>query len=395
MKGIAKPIDAPEFDFQGAVCPTPLRQDQHILLGHGGGGKLSAELVEQVIAPEFANDHVRSMEDSTIVPVAGTRIAMSTDSYVVQPLFFPGGDIGQLAVHGTINDLAMSGATPKYLTTGFVIEEGFAIDDLRRIARSMGQAAKRAGVAIVAGDTKVVQRGHGDGVYINTAGVGFIDEEIQIHSSGARVGDVVIVSGPIGNHGMAIMSVREGLEFESPIQSDTADLSAMVRSMLIAARTPKGSQAPEGSRTFDGSQTLDGSQTFDGSQTLGGSAIRVMRDPTRGGLSTSLNEIASSSRVGIEIDEAAIPIDDPVRGACEFLGLDPMEVANEGKLVAIVAPDRADAILQAMRSHCIGEAAKIIGEVTADPNHLLVGRTALGARRVITMPIGEQLPRIC
>jgi hydrogenase expression/formation protein HypE len=331
-----------------------------VILGHGGGGKLSSELVEHIFLPAFANDYLAGLGDSTVFDVAAGRLAFSTDSYVVQPLFFPGGSIGDLAVNGTVNDLSMSGARPRYLSAAFIIEEGFPIVQLKKIADDMGAAACAAGVAIIAGDTKVVERGHGDGCYINTAGVGIVPDGVQIAPDQARPGDRIIVSGTLGDHGMAIMSVREGLEFEAQIESDSAPLNQMVAAMLAAC--------PD---------------------------IHVLRDPTRGGLAASLNEIADASNCGIVVNEADLPIDSTVSSACEILGLDPLLVANEGKLICIVPEESAAAVLKAIQSSPFGTRAAIIGTIVEDHQKMVVARTAIGASRVITMPIGEQLPRIC
>lgn len=349
-----------ESDFAGWTCPLPLQDYPHVIMGHGGGGKLSSELVEHIFLPAFHNDHLSQLGDSAVFAVEQGRLAFSTDSYVVQPLFFPGGCIGDLAVHGTVNDLSMSGARPLYLSAGFILEEGFPIAQLKRIADAMGSAARQAGVAIITGDTKVVERGHGDGCYINTAGVGVVPAHVNIASNRARPGDSVIVSGSLGNHGMAIMSVREGLEFESTIESDTAPLNDLVAAMLEAC--------PD---------------------------IRVLRDPTRGGLSASLNEIAAASHCGIVVDEARLPIDSSVQAACEILGLDPWLVANEGKLVCIAPAGASSAILQAMRATHVGRAAVEVGSVVAEHPQMVIARTPIGASRVVTLPIGEQLPRIC
>ena len=331
-----------------------------MILGHGGGGKLSSELVEHVFLPAFENELLAGLGDSTVFNVAEGRIAFSTDSYVVQPLFFPGGSIGDLAVNGTVNDLSMSGARPLYLSAGFIIEEGFPISQLRKIAEDMGAAARVAGVAIIAGDTKVVERGHGDGCYINTAGVGVVPAGLHIAPDQARPGDAIIVSGTLGDHGMAIMSVREGLEFEAQIESDSAPLNQMVAKMLNAC-----------------------------------SDIRVLRDPTRGGLAASLNEIAAASNCGILVNEAVLPINSTVRSACEILGLDPLLVANEGKLICIVPAASAMSVLEAIRSSPFGTSAALIGSVVAEHRKMVVAKTAIGASRVISTPIGEQLPRIC
>lgn len=347
-------------DVAAWSCPLPLRDYPNIVMGHGGGGTLSAELVEHVFKPAFRNEALDRMSDSAVVHVPSGRLAYSTDSFVVRPLFFPGGSIGRLAVHGTVNDLAMSGATPLHLSAGFILEEGFPMADLGRIVEDMAAAARAAGVRIVTGDTKVVERGRGDGVYINTSGIGVIGDGVDINPQRARPGDAIVLSGTLGDHGMAIMSVREGLEFETTIESDCASLHTMVAQLLAAV--------PE---------------------------VHVLRDPTRGGLASALNEIAASAKVGMVIREEAIPVRPEVRAACELLGLDPFFVANEGKLVAIVPRDDADRALTAMRSHPLGGNAAIIGEVTDQHPGMLIGKTGIGASRVITMQIGEQLPRIC
>lgn len=341
-------------------CPLPLRDYPTIVMGHGGGGQLSAELVTHLFRPAFAPGDTSALTDSTVLTLPGSRIAYTTDTFVVQPLEFPGGTIGSLAVHGTVNDLAMSGARPLVLTAGFVIEEGMPMAQLARIVHDMARAAREAGVRIVCGDTKVVERGHGDGVYINTSGIGVLDDDVHIGPDRATVGDVVLVSGSIGDHGMAIMSQREGLEFETTIVSDSAALHTLVHALRAAV--------PD---------------------------VHVLRDPTRGGVATSLNEIAADANVGIMLEERALPIRPAVRAACEVLGLDPLFVANEGKLLAIVPADAANTALSALRAHALGVDAAIIGEVVADHPGMLVARTGLGARRVITTPIGEQLPRIC
>ena len=352
-------------DFSAFSCPTPLRDYPHVVLGHGGGGALSRDLIEHVFLPAFSNPLLDRLGDSTVLDIAadlagGGRLAISTDSYVVRPLFFPGGSIGDLAVHGTVNDLAMSGAKPHSLTAGFIIEEGFSMGGLAEIARQMARAATAAGVRIVTGDTKVVERGHGDGVYINTAGIGIVPPGLGLGSESIRDGDVAIASGTLGDHGMAIMSVREGLEFEAQIASDTAPLHGLVAAILAVCP-----------------------------------AIRLLRDPTRGGAATSLNEIAALGSVGIEVDERAIPVRPQVAAACEILGLDPLQVANEGKLLAIVPADAADHVLAAMRSHEHGRDAVTIGRVVNAHPRVVVMRTAIGGTRVIPMPLGEQLPRIC
>ncbi|MCB0037964.1 MAG: hydrogenase expression/formation protein HypE [Anaerolineales bacterium] len=349
------------LDFEGWSCPVPLRNYPKIVMGHGGGGKLSAELVEHLFLPAFQNDVLANLGDAAVVAVnGGGRLAMSTDSYVIQPLFFPGGNIGELAVHGTVNDLSMSGARPLYLSCGFILEEGLPIEKLGRIVESMGRAAKAAGVQLITGDTKVVDKGHGDGIYINTSGIGMIPEGVEIGPSKAQEGDVVIVSGTIGDHGMAIMSVREGLQFETAIVSDTAALNGLVAEMLDIC--------PE---------------------------IHVLRDPTRGGVASSLNEIAQASKVGIVLDENKLPVQAAVRSACEFLGMDPLFVANEGKLLAIVPENKATIILEAMRQNTRGTNAAVIGRVVKQHPGMLVAKTGIGGTRVVPMQIGEQLPRIC
>lgn len=342
-------------------CPLPLRDYPHVVLGHGGGGQLSAELIEHLFVPAFNSTTLAELGDAAVVDVAAGRLAITTDSFVVRPLFFPGGDIGSLAVHGTVNDLAMRGARPLYLTAGFILEEGLPIETLGRVVQSMAAAARQAGVLIVAGDTKVVERGHGDGLYINTAGIGAVDGAAVPGPGGAHVGDAVIVNGTLGDHGMAIMSVRDGLTFESPIVSDSAPLHDLVATMLTASAA----------------------------------GIHVLRDPTRGGLAASLNEVAAASRVGIELTETTLPVREEVRAACEILGLDPLLVANEGKLVACVAADQAAQVLAAMRRHPAGAGAVQVGEVVPGPPGRVSVRTPFGTRRVVPMPVGEQLPRIC
>ncbi len=347
-------------DLSQWSCPLPLRDYPSIVMGHGGGGKLSSELIEHIFIPAFRNAALEVMGDSAVLPAPSGRLAFSTDSYVVQPLFFPGGSIADLAVNGTVNDLAMSGATPLYLSAGFILEEGFPISHLAAIANRMGVAARAAGLQIVTGDTKVVEKGHGDGCYINTAGIGVVPEGLHIDPTRARPGDVVILSGSIGDHGMAIMSVREGLEFETVLESDSAPLNAMVQSLLQFA--------PH---------------------------LHALRDPTRGGLATSLNEIAMQSRVGILVDERTLPILPDVQSACDLLGMDPIYVPNEGKLVAIVDPSVADQVLSVIQENEYGRRAAIIGRVTAQHSGMLAARTAIGGTRIIPLQIGEQIPRIC
>ena len=348
------------IDFEGWSCPLPLRGHDRIMLGHGGGGKLSAELIDHLFMPALGSDAAGEMRDSALVHAGGTRLAFSTDSYVVRPLFFPGGCIGDLAVNGTVNDIAMSGAQPLALSSAFILEEGLELSVLGEIAMQMGKAARAAGVQIVTGDTKVVESGLADGLYINTSGFGMIPDGVDIRPSRATPGDVVIVSGLIGSHGIAVMSKRESLDFETEILSDSAPLNGLVAAMLAACAD-----------------------------------IHVLRDPTRGGVAASLCEIAATADVGIEFDELRVPIHDAVQSACAFLGLDPLSVANEGKLVAIVAPRYADAVLEAMHRHEFGRDAAQIGTVVDDHRRIVVARTSFGARRVVDLPLGEQLPRIC
>lgn len=352
-------------DFSRVACPTPLRGGERVVLGHGGGGQLSRELVEGLFVPAFGNPVLARLGDSSVLDLNGAvatggRLAFSTDSYVVRPLFFPGGSIGDLAVNGTVNDLAMSGARPAVLSAAFIIEEGFEIAELTRVVGAMAAAARLAGVEIVTGDTKVVERGHGDGCYINTAGIGVVPAGIGLGPEGIRPGDAVLVSGTLADHGMAIMSVREGLGFDAEIASDTAPLHDLVATLLAACPS-----------------------------------VRMLRDPTRGGVATSLNEIAGQARLGIEIDEGAIPVAPAVASACEILGLDPLLVANEGKFVAIVPGQAAEMGLAALRSHEYGRRAAVLGRVVDRHPGRVVMRTAIGGSRVIPMPIGEQLPRIC
>ena len=336
-----------------------------ILLAHGSGGRLSHELVKELFLKHFSNPVLARLDDAAMLeltsPDAGDRrLAFTTDSYVVSPIFFPGGDIGKLAVCGTVNDLAMLGARPLCLSAAFIIEEGLKLEELEHIVASMASAAREAGVVIVAGDTKVVHKGSADGLFINTTGVGLIPPGVSISGANARPGDLILLSGTIGDHGMAVMMRREGLRFSSSLVSDCAPLNGLVEAMLGASRH-----------------------------------IHCLRDPTRGGLATALNELAIQSQVGIEIDEENIPVREEVRAACELLGLDPLYVANEGKLVAVVPPQEAQQVLEAMRSHPYGRQATTIGEVVAEHPGRVVMRTLLGARRIVDMLSGEQLPRIC
>lgn len=333
-------------------------------MNHGAGGRAAAQLIEELFARAFENPALREGNDGAVLPAPppGHRLVMATDAHVISPLFFPGGDIGALSVHGTVNDVAMMGAQPLYLAASFILEEGYPLAELRCIVESMAAAAREAGVAIVTGDTKVVEQGKGDGVFISTTGVGWLPPERRLAGDQARPGDVVLVSGTIGEHGVAVLSLRESLAFETAITSDTASLNGLTAAMLAAV--------PEGS-------------------------VRVLRDPTRGGLATTLNEITRQSDVGITLDEAAIPVLPQVEAACELLGLDPLYVANEGKLVAICAPEVADTLLAAMRSHPRGHAAARIGLVTEDPHRFVQMTTRFGGRRVVDWLSGEQLPRIC
>jgi hydrogenase expression/formation protein HypE len=344
-------------------CPTPLPAKDTVLLGHGSGGKLTAELIRDIFLPSFNNPILAQLNDQAVIPVNGVRLAFTTDSFVVKPLFFPGGDIGSLAVHGTINDLAMAGARPLCLSAAFIIEEGLPLETLRRVAASLQRAAAGVGVEVVTGDTKVVEKGSGDELFINTSGIGLVPEGVCLSADQAEPGDLVILSGPIGEHGIAILAQREGLEFESAIESDSAALHTLVATMLTASSSRQ--------------------------------SIRCLRDPTRGGLSSALNEIAAQSRVGIEIEEQAILVPEEVKGACELLGLDPLYVANEGKLAALVEAEAAPQILRAMQGHPLGEQARIIGTVTKAHPGLVTMRTAFGTSRIVDMLAGDQLPRIC
>jgi hydrogenase expression/formation protein HypE len=344
------------------VCPLPLRETKRIVMGHGGGGVLSEELIENLFLPAFGSSAGPS-RDSAVLAVAAGRIALSTDSYVVQPLFFPGGSIGDLAVNGTVNDLAMSGAQPLGLTAGFILEEGLELELLGRIAQTMGKAADNAGVGIVTGDTKVVGKGNADQLFINTAGVGVIPDGVDVGPERARVGDDIIVSGNIGEHGVAIMSVRAGIDFGTVVTTDSAPLHRLVAAMLAASSENRG--------------------------------VHTLRDPTRGGLVAAVVEIARAAGVGIHLDEPTIPVPEAVASACGFLGLDPLQVANEGKLVAFVDPADTEAVLAAMRARPEGAGAAVIGRVVSEHPGMAVGKTSFGTIRVIERELGEQLPRIC
>lgn len=335
-------------------------QSKQTLLAHGGGGRLTAELIEQIFLPAYSNPLLAPLNDQAVFTIGQTRLALTTDSFVVRPLFFPGGDIGQLAVHGTVNDLAMAGARPLYLSAAFILEEGFPLDQLEQIAGSLGQAARQARVTIATGDTKVVERGHGDGLYINTAGVGIVEHDQVIAADRARCGDRVLVSGPIGDHGTAVMARREGLDIGCPVESDSAALHDLVATMLAVS-----------------------------------SSVHCLRDPTRGGLATTVNEIAARSNVGILLEETAVPVRDAVRGLCELLGLDPLYVACEGRLIAIVGPDDAPRVLEATRVHPQGRQAADIGQVVTEHPATVVMQTCVGGTRIVDVLSGEQLPRIC
>jgi hydrogenase expression/formation protein HypE len=347
-------------DEPALICPAPLPVGDRVVLGHGSGGRLSADLLAQVILPAFDNPALARLDDQAVVTVNGTRLAFTTDSFVVQPLFFPGGDIGSLAVYGTVNDLAMGGARPLWLSMAFILEEGLPLESFQRIVASAQRAAAACGVPIVTGDTKVVEKGKGDGLFVNTSGVGLVAEGVELSAGLARPGDRILLSGPIGEHGIAILAQRAGLEFETPLESDSTPLHSLVADMLAT-----------------------------------GGHIRCMRDPTRGGVSSALNEIAGCAGVGMVLEEDAIPMKEEVRAACELLGFDPLYVANEGKLLAIVSPGDAEEVRAAMRSHPRGRDACVIGVVTADHPGMVTMRTSLGTSRIVDMLSGDQLPRIC
>ena len=344
----------------GASCPLPITNYKDIVLAHGSGGKLSRQLIDQMVLPQFRNELLAPLHDGAVFALNGERLAFTTDSYVVSPIFFPGGDIGKLAVHGTVNDLAMCGARPLYLSASFILEEGLPMEDFWRVVQSMRAAAESSKVQLVTGDTKVVDRGKADKIFINTSGIGVVPKQVNIHPARAQVGDKILVSGPIAVHGIAIMSVREGLEFETQIASDTAPLHELVEAIIAA-----------------------------------GIDIHVLRDPTRGGVTSALSEIAQTAKVGMLLEESSIPISEEVKGACEILGLDPLYVANEGKLVAIVRSEDADVALKALRSDPLGKEAAVIGEVVRDHPGFVMMKTRVGGTRVVDMLSGEQLPRIC
>lgn len=346
--------------LQGVACPTPVRDHDKVLLGHGSGGKLSAQLLRDHFLPRFGNRYLEALGDGARVPVDGAEVVISTDTFVVSPLEFPGGNIGHLAVHGTVNDLAMMGAVPRYLSAGFVLEEGLDLSLLDRVLDSMAEAAAACGVEVVTGDTKVVDRGKADGLYVNTTGVGFLTDEFRPAPDRVQAGDSILVSGPLGRHGMAIMAVREGLAFDADIESDTASLSPVVEALREAL----------------------------------GDSVRCLRDATRGGLASSLNEIAKASSVGMELS-GDLPVPPAVEAACEMLGLDPLYVANEGVMVAFVAPEAEAEALEAMRAHGVGASAARVGTVVPEHPGMVVLRTGLGGTRVVDMLPGDQLPRIC
>lgn len=351
----------PKTTIEGMVCPVPLQHTDRVVLGHGSGGKLTHDLIKKSFMAAFDNPILNASNDASVVATEGAaRLAISTDAHVVSPLFFPGGDIGCLAVCGTVNDVAMMGARPLYLTASFILEEGLEIATLERVIASMKDAALEAGVQIVAGDTKVVSKGLADGLYISTTGVGLLPDGREIHGAAARPGDAVIVSGTMGDHGIAVLSARGALGIETDLASDVAPLNGMIADMLAASHN-----------------------------------IHVLRDPTRGGLATTLNEIARQSNVGIVMKEGSIPVKPAVDAACELLGFDPLYIANEGKLVAIVASEDAESVLTAMRAHKYGHSAAIIGEISADPAGRVLMRTLIGSHRVVDMLAGEMLPRIC
>jgi len=355
------------LNISGWTCPRPLQNYPTIVLGHGSGGKMMADLIQHLFVASFGNDLLGQMGDSTIIDILAElkdrnseKIAFTTDSFVVSPLFFPGGNIGELSIYGTVNDLAMSGATPLYLSAGLILEEGLPMETLGVVIESMANACRLTDTQIIAGDTKVVNKGHGDGMFINTTGIGIIPDGVEISAKAARPGDLILVNGSIGDHGMAIMSVRAGLEFESKIKSDTAPLSLLTRILLQTTHE-----------------------------------IHCMRDMTRGGLAAALNELSTASNVGLEFHEESVPIHPEVAAACEMLGLDPFYTANEGKLVCILPESQAQRILSAMQSHPLGKEAAIIGNVVDSHPGMVVAHTAIGGKRVVDLPAGELLPRIC
>lgn len=347
------------MEFQ-LSCPIPKSEYDKILIAHGGGGTLTHQLISKIFLSQFGNEYLNQLHDGAIFELNGTKFAFTTDSYVVKPIFFAGGNIGELAVNGTVNDLVCCGAKPLFISVGFIIEEGFEIEDLWKIVLSMREAADKANVLIVTGDTKVVEKGKGDKIFINTSGIGIVYDGLNISPKNVKVGDVIILNGKIAEHGIAIMSEREGLEFETKIESDTAPLNGLIEEVLKVSKN-----------------------------------ISVMRDPTRGGLASALNEIASSANVKIEIYESEIPISEEVIGACEILGLDPLYIANEGKILIFADEKDADKILEVMKNHPLGKESKIIGKVIDKGEPLVMMKTLIGSTRIVDMISGEQLPRIC
>jgi hydrogenase expression/formation protein HypE len=346
--------------FDGWTCPVPLQNYPTVVMGHGAGGKMMNDLIRHLFAAEFDSPLLGQLADAATFRVDGGRLAFTTDSFVVSPLFFPGGDIGELAVNGTVNDLAAAGARPLFLSVGYILEEGLPMATLARISQSIASASRRAGIQIAAGDTKVVNKGHGDGIYVNTSGIGVVADGVNIGPDRARPGDAILLSGTLGDHGIAIMSVREGLKFQTEIQSDTAPLADMVQAMIST-----------------------------------GAEIHCLRDATRGGLAAVLNELAQASQIGMEFDETKVPVRGEVQAACEMLGLDPLFIANEGKMVCVVRQQDADRVLAAMRASPFGKQAALIGSVVEEHPGMVVARTSIGGQRVVDLPAGELLPRIC
>ena len=341
-------------------CPLPIMDHDTIQLSHGAGGRLSADLIDKIFLPRFGNETLDKLEDQATLELPGKKLAFSTDSFVVDPIFFPGGNIGELAINGTVNDVCMCGANPLYISASFILEEGLPMEDLHRIVLSMEEAAKNAGIRIVTGDTKVVNKGNCDKIFINTTGLGIVPDGVNISASNLQIGDKIILSGTIADHGMAVMTSREGLSFQTQVKSDTVALNSLVEEMLNVTK-----------------------------------GIQAMRDPTRGGVAATLNEFARSSKIGIQIDGDQIPVKPEVHGACEVLGIDPLYVANEGKLIAVVPDNRAEEILSVMHQHPHGKDAAIIGVVVEDHPEIVTIKTGLGVNRILDMPVGEQLPRIC
>jgi hydrogenase expression/formation protein HypE len=346
---------------QGLSCPLPIDDYSNVLLAHGSGGALTHQLIQKMFLSQFDNELLATLHDGAVFEVAGTRFAFSTDSFVIDPIFFPGGTIGDLAVNGTVNDLAMCGSRPLFLSAAFIIEEGFAMEDLWKVVLAMQTASQKAGVLLVTGDTKVVEKGKGDRIFITTSGIGIVDSGSDVSPRRASPGDSILLSGPMALHGIAIMSVREGLEFGTQLESDSAALNGLVDAVLSA----------------------------------GGLDVHVLRDPTRGGVASALNEIAETAHVGMTLDEVALPVSEEANGACEMLGLDPLYVANEGKMLALVAPSAAEKVLTSMRAHPLGKEAAIIGVVQGEHPGIVEMKSRIGGTRVVPMLSGEQLPRIC